>query len=55
MQACANDLAPHLNAGRLSLPVDSSYPLEAIAQAHAYMETDQHIGKILLTVDQASA
>lgn len=55
VQACANDLAPHLNAGRLSLPIDRSYPLEDIAQAHAYMETDQHIGKIVLTVDQASA
>jgi len=30
--------------------IDSTYPLEQAAAAHARMESSQHIGKIVLTV-----
>lgn len=50
VQACARDLLGFLEAGRIRLPIDSVFPMSAIAQAHAYMQTDQHFGKIVLTV-----
>lgn len=53
VEACARDLLPLLEAGRIKLPVDRVFPLERIAEAHAYMETDQHFGKIVLAVDKS--
>lgn len=50
IEACARDLLPLLAAGRIKLPVDRSFPLEAVGEAHAYLQRDQHIGKIVLTV-----
>lgn len=43
------DLWPALEAGKLSLPVDKVFPLDAAAAAHARMSADQHFGKILLS------
>lgn len=54
IEACARDVLPLLEAGRIQLPVDCVFPLEQIAQAHAYMEADQHFGKIVLAVDPAA-
>jgi NADPH:quinone reductase len=51
IEAAARDLMPLLEAGKLRFPVDRVYPLEQIAEAHAYMETDQHFGKIVIAVD----
>lgn len=51
IEAAARDLLPLLEAGRIKLPVDRVYPLERIAEAHAYMETDRHFGKIVVAVD----
>jgi NADPH:quinone reductase len=51
IQACARDLLEPLKAGRLRWPIDRSFPLESIAEAHAYMLRDQHFGKIVLTVN----
>lgn len=51
IEACARDVLPLLRDGRLKLPVDRIFPLDDIAQAHAYMATDQHFGKIVLAVD----
>lgn len=51
VQACARDLLPHLEAGRLTLPIDRCFRLEQLAEAHAYMLTDRHFGKIVLAVD----
>ena len=51
IQACARDLLPHLGAGRIRLPIDRTFPMDAIGEAHAYMILDQHIGKIVLTID----
>jgi NADPH2:quinone reductase len=41
---------PHFAAGRIRAVVDRIFPLQDAAQAHAYMATGQHIGKILLAV-----
>jgi NADPH2:quinone reductase len=51
IQACARDLLEPLKAGRLRWPIDRTFPLESIAEAHAYMLRDQHLGKIVLTVN----
>lgn len=51
IQACARDLLPALDAGRIQIPIDRTFPMEQIAAAHAYIQQDQHIGKIVLVID----
>ncbi|MGB0968997.1 MAG: zinc-binding dehydrogenase, partial [Halocynthiibacter sp.] len=50
----ANELREHvwplLNAGKLQVVMDSTFALEDAAKAHAWMETSNHIGKIVLKV-----
>lgn len=41
---------PLIEAGRLKVVVDSTFPLTQAADAHRRMETSQHIGKIVLVV-----
>jgi putative PIG3 family NAD(P)H quinone oxidoreductase len=41
---------PWIEAGKLKPIVDSTFPLEEAAEAHARMESGQHLGKIVLTV-----
>lgn len=41
---------PLLAGGSVKVVIDSTFPLADAAQAHARMETSQHIGKIVLTV-----
>ena len=41
---------PLLAAGRVAPVMDRTFTLDQAAQAHARMETSQHIGKIVLTV-----
>lgn len=41
---------PVIAKGAFKVPVDSTYPLAEAAQAHARMETNLHVGKIILTV-----
>jgi NADPH2:quinone reductase len=41
---------PLVAAGQVKVVVDSTFPLLKAADAHARMETSQHIGKIVLTV-----
>ncbi|NPT41335.1 zinc-binding dehydrogenase [Paraburkholderia sp. 1N] len=50
IQACARDMLPFLEAGRIRLPIDRTFSIDEIAEAHAYMQLDQHVGKIVLTV-----
>jgi NADPH2:quinone reductase len=51
VQACARDLLPLLNDGRIRWAIDRTFPMESIGEAHAYMLQAQHFGKIVLTVD----
>jgi len=44
------DLWPMVEAGKLSLPIDRTFPLDAAAEALAYMRANQHFGKIALEV-----
>lgn len=39
---------PLIEAGDVTIPVDSVFPLEEAASAHARMESSQHVGKIIL-------
>ena len=41
---------PLVESGKVRMIVDSTFPLSKAAEAHARMETSQHIGKIVLTV-----
>jgi putative PIG3 family NAD(P)H quinone oxidoreductase len=41
---------PMVTAGRIRPVIDSTYPLAKAGDAHARMETSQHIGKIVLTL-----
>jgi NADPH:quinone reductase len=41
---------PLVAAGKVKPVIDSTYPLTRAAEAHARMESSQHIGKIVLTV-----
>ncbi|MEY2655533.1 MAG: Quinone oxidoreductase 1, partial [Pseudomonadota bacterium] len=40
---------PLLSAGRIKPVIHSTWPAAQAAQAHALMESNQHIGKIVLT------
>ena len=41
---------PLVANGKVKIVIDSTFPLARAAEAHARMETSQHIGKIVLTV-----
>ena len=41
---------PHLSSGRVAPVMDSEFPLAEAAEAHARMESSDHIGKIVLKV-----
>ena len=41
---------PLIEAGRVRPVIDSSFPLEDAAKAHERLESNRHIGKIILTV-----
>jgi NADPH:quinone reductase len=42
---------PLVAKGLVKIPIDSTYPLAQAGDAHARMESSQHIGKIVLTVE----
>ena len=48
-QACRQHVWPLIEAGRIKPVIHSTYPAAQAAQAHALMESNQHIGKIVLT------
>jgi tumor protein p53-inducible protein 3 len=50
-QAFAAYALPHFENDTLRPVIDRVFPLQDAAQAHAYMETNANIGKIVLTVD----
>ena len=47
----SQDLLPLAASGQIKILIDSTYPLADAAAAHARMESSQHIGKIVLTMD----
>lgn len=48
-QSCLQHVWPLLAAGRIKPVVHSVFPAAQAAQAHALMESNQHVGKIVLT------
>jgi len=49
-QQLRTQIWPHLEQGRLLPSVYKVFPLDQAAQAHALMESSEHIGKIMLSV-----
>lgn len=49
-EALKREVWPHLDTGRIGPVIDSSFPLEQAAEAHARLESSSHIGKIVLDV-----
>jgi NADPH:quinone reductase len=47
-QRAVRELLPRFDDGSLVPVIDSRYPLDDIARAHAYMETNANVGKILI-------
>ena len=39
---------PWLEAGRINIPVDATFPLAEAAKAHAHLEAGAHVGKVIL-------
>ena len=50
VKAARTDLWPAMEAGKLTLPIDKTYPLEKAAEALAHMKANAHFGKIVLVV-----
>ena len=44
------DLWPAVEDGKLSLPIDKTFPLDKVADALAMMKANQHFGKIVLVM-----
>ncbi len=49
-QTFAREVMPWLASGAVTTPVDVTYPLERIAEAHALMESNSAAGKIAVTM-----
>ncbi len=43
---------PHIESGRIRVVTRQSFPLAEAGKAHAMMESSQHVGKIVLTVEE---
>lgn len=50
IQRAAADLLEPLARGDINPVVDRTFPMEEIAKAHDHMETNSHIGKLVLTM-----
>jgi len=50
VRAMRADLWPAVEAGKLSLPIYKTYPLDDVAEALAVMRANQHFGKLILVV-----
>jgi NADPH2:quinone reductase len=48
VQAMRADLWPHVESGRLRLPIDKTFPLDEAAAALALMRANAHFGKVVL-------
>jgi NADPH2:quinone reductase len=45
------DLWPAVEAGKIAIPIDRTFPLEEAAAAQAHMRANAHFGKVVLTVN----
>ncbi len=52
--ALVEHVLPLLAAGRARPPIDSVFPFDRAAEAHARMDAGQHIGKIVLSMGDAA-
>ena len=50
VQAARADLWPAIEAGKLSLPIDRTFPLAQAAEALGHMKANAHFGKIVLVM-----
>ncbi|WP_026869568.1 NAD(P)H-quinone oxidoreductase [Inquilinus limosus] len=50
--ALAENVLPLIAAGKAKPLIDSTFPFDRVADAHARMERGAHVGKIVLTMDQ---
>ena len=50
VKAAYTDLWPAVEAGKLSLPIGRTFPLDEVADALAHMQANAHFGKIVLVV-----
>ena len=50
VHAARADLWPAIEAGKLSLPIDRTFPLDRVVDALAMMRANQHFGKIVIVV-----
>lgn len=41
---------PWISAGRITIPVDATFPLSQAAEAHKHLEAGAHLGKVILTI-----
>ena len=51
IEACARDLLSHLASSTIRVPIERTFALADIAAAHDFVETDAHVGKVVLTFD----
>ncbi|MBV1776903.1 NAD(P)H-quinone oxidoreductase [Burkholderiaceae bacterium DAT-1] len=49
-QALRDTIIPALQAGQLKMTIDSTYPVQAVADAHDYVEANRNLGKVVLVM-----
>lgn len=54
-RALEREVWPLLSEGRVAPAIDSTFPLEAAADAHRRLESREHVGKIVLVVEPDGA
>lgn len=53
--AFRREILPGIEAGRLTMPVDRTFGLEEVSDAHDYMNSGRHLGKIVIQVADLGA
>ena len=50
LRIAREDLYPAIESGKLSLPIDKTFPLDRAAEALGHMKANAHFGKIVLVM-----